>query len=584
MFKLIRGYLRGPAVVCALFAPICMVVEVFMDLQQPTLMAHIIDNGVARGDLNYVLHTGGRMILFALAGLLGGAGCSVLTTFASEPMAGEMRKSLFAKIQTFSFAEIDRLETSSLITRLTNDVSQMQQMLSTMLRSIRGPQLCIGGIVMAFLLSPRMALILCAALPILTCVIVIIVTRAVPLYTKVQRQMDAVNTVMRENLLGVRVVKAFTMESPQFSRFSGVNDALMQDNIHAQKITFLMTPMVTLVMNLGVVAALWFGGNMQITGILGAGKIMAFVNYLVQITGSLGMLVMMVMTFSRASASAVRIQEVLDTGLSIVDPPEPQKPEGCEIVFEKVSFRYPNGAATGEKVLHDLNFTIPPGTKVGIIGGTGGGKSTLVNLIDRLYDVTEGRITIGGVDIRRIPLSSLHQKVGIVLQDSLLFAGTVAENLRYGDESAAEDRLWEAARAAQAGSFLAALPEGLASRVEQRGRNLSGGQKQRLSIARTLLQNPDILILDDSSSALDLATDAQLRSALGEWKRGGPAACGGTLILIAQRVSSLMDCDLILVLDKGRLIAEGRHRELLASCEIYRSIAVSQLGEEALYD
>jgi ATP-binding cassette subfamily B protein len=391
--------------------------------------------------------------------------------------------------------------------------------------------------------------------------------------------MDGVNTVMRENLLGVRVIKAFTMESRQFSRFSGANNALTQGNIRAQSTTFLMTPIVTLVMNLSVAAALWLGGNMEIKGVLGAGKIMAFVNYLVQITGSLGMLVHMVMSFSRASASAVRIREVLDTEPSIVEPPELQEPQGHEIVFNKVSFHY----TSGENVLHDLSFTIPQGWKAGIIGGTGGGKSTLVYLINRLYDVTEGCITIGGVDIRRIPLSLLHKKVGLVLQDPLLFAGTVAENLRYGDELAGEERLWEAARTAQAGSFLTELPEGLASHVEQRGRNLSGGQKQRLSIARTLLRNPDILILDDSSSALDLATDGQLRSALGEWARR--RADGGTLptvIMIAQRVSSLMDCTVILVLDQGRLAAQGRHEELLETSEIYRSIAVSQLGEEVL--
>jgi ATP-binding cassette subfamily B protein len=459
----------------------------------------------------------------------------------------------------------------------------MQQMLSLMLRTIRGPLLCFGGIVMAFLLSPRLALILCAALPILTCAIVIIVSRAVPLYTKVQQRMDGMNTVMRENLLGVRVIKAFTMEAPQFSRFSGANDALTQYNIHAQSTAFLMTPIVTLVMNLSVAAALWFGGNMEIKGILGAGKIRAFVNYVVQITGALGMLVNMVMSFSRASASTVRIREVLDTEPSIVEPPESLEPDGHEIVFNKVSFHYTGG----EDAMHDLSFTIRQGQKVGVIGGTGGGKSTLVSLISRFYDVTEGSITIGGVDVRRIPLSTLRARVGIVLQDSLLFSGTIAENLRYGDDHAGDERLWEAARAAQAEPFLTQLPEGLESHVEQRGRNLSGGQKQRLSIARTLLRNPAILILDDSSSALDLATDARLRDALGKWARRSPAASGGTVnggtvIMIAQRVSSLMGCDKILVLDQGRLAAQGRHEELLNTCEIYRSIAVSQLGEEAL--
>jgi ATP-binding cassette subfamily B protein len=444
---------------------------------------------------------------------------------------------------------------------------------------------------MAFIVSPRLALILCVALPLLTCAIVVIVTRAVPLYTKVQGRMDGVNTVMREDLLGVRVIKAFTMEAQRFGRFSGANDALTGDTIRAQSIAFVMTPIVTLVMNLSVVAALWFGGNMEITGLLGTGRIMAFVNYLVQITGALGMLVNMVMSFSRASASTARIREVLDTEASIVEPTGPESvvrtPRGHEIVFNQVSFHY----AGGEDVLREVSFTIGQGQKVGVIGGTGGGKSTLVHLINRLYDVTAGSITIGGADVRRIPLSTLRAAVGIVLQDSLLFSGTIAENLRYGDERAGDERLWEAARAAQAEPFLAQLPEGLESRVEQRGHNLSGGQKQRLSIARTLLRNPAILILDDASSALDLATDARLRYALGEWAQRGPAAGGsvaggsaggGTVIIIAQRVSSLMDCDNILVLDQGRLAAQGRHEDLLNTCEIYRSIAVSQLGEEVL--
>lgn len=573
MLKLIRQYLRGAAIACAILAPLSMLVEVFMDLQQPAFMSNIIDIGVANGDLAYVLSTGGRMIGCALLGVLGGAGCSVLSSYASLRVGSALRESLFAKIQTLSFAEIDRLETSSLITRMTNDVSQVQNMVASILRMlVRSPMLCIGGIIMAFRLSPRLALILCVALPILFASALFIMKKAIPLYTHVQARLDGVNTVMRENLLGVRVVKAFTMESQQFARFEKANDALTGDSIRAQRTTFLLMPTVTLIMNLSVVAVLWFGGNMEISGSLPTGRIIAFVNYTVQISNALVMLVNFIMNVSRAQASAARIQAVLDTQPTILQPEAPRLPAVGEIAFAHVGFRYD----TGGYVLRDLSFTIRPGERVGIIGATGCGKSTLVSLIPRLYDVTEGNIRIGGVDVREIPLDVLRQKVGIVMQNSLLFSGTVAENLRYGDEGATDETLWMAAQAAEAAAFLRERPEGLESPVEQRGRNFSGGQKQRLSIARTLLQAPEVLILDDATSAVDLATEARLHQAIRTLR--GQA----TTLLIAQRIAAIMDCDTILVLEGGALLDQGRHEELMARCELYRSIAVSQLGEEVL--
>jgi len=573
MFKLVSRYLRGGALACTILAPLLMLIEVTMDLQQPTLMSDILDNGVANGDLHYVLVTGIRMIIYALIGLVGGGGCCILSAYAAVRVGGDVRAKMFAKIQSLSFAEIDNLKTSSLITRMTNDVMQVQNMIMMVLRGmVRSPLLCVGGVVMALLLSPRLALVLCAALPLLVVFTVTVITRTIPMFTKMQGQIDRVNTVMRENLLGVRVVKAFTMEQPQFERFGGVNNGLVDVSIRAQSATFLLMPIVTLIMNLSVAAILWFGGNMEISGILEAGKIMAFVNYMIQITNSLVMMVNMIVNISRAQASTQRIEEVFNTKPSIAEPAAPKAPQGYDVEFSHVSFRY----GTGEYVLRDLSFTLAQGRRAGIIGATGCGKSTLVSLIPRLYDVTDGRITIGGADVRDIPVALLRREVGVVLQDSLLFSGDIAENLRYGDSEASEDALRRAAAAAEAEEFIEKLPDGLGSRVEQRGKNFSGGQKQRLSIARTLLQNPRILILDDATSAVDLATEARMQSSI----RADMA--GSTVITIAQRISTVMDCDVILVLDQqGRLTASGSHRELMRTCELYRSIVVSQLGEAA---
>ncbi len=574
MINLIKKNLNGQARLFAIIAPIMMLVEVFMDLQQPAMMANIIDIGVANRDLNYILHTGLLMILFAGIGFIGGASCSIFASLAGVRMSSELRQKLFVKIQSLSFFELDQFKTSSLITRLTNDVSQIQTMLLMMLRiMVRSPLLVLGGIVMAYLLSPTLSILFCIILPIIVASIILVLNGSVPLFTQVQKRLDRVNTVMRENLLGVRVVKSFTMEDNQFKRFNQVNDDLTDHNIKAQNVTFLLMPIVTLVMNFSVVFILWFGGNMVISQNFEIGKIMAFINYLIQITNSLVMAVNLVINISRAQASAARINEVFAVDPAIREPQNPQIPKNFDIEFNNVNFRYGH---SGDPVLKNLSFKIREGESVGIIGATGAGKSSLVNLIPRLYDVTSGQVLLGNVDVRQLNLDELRRKIGVVMQESILFGGTIGSNLHFGNEHASNADLNQASADAQALGFIGSLPQTFDSLVEQRGRNFSGGQKQRISIARTLLKDPRILILDDSTSAVDLKTESNLRSALAERMHGR------TVIMIAQRISAVMDADKILVLEHGEIAAIGNHTELLKTSEIYRSIVVSQLGEEAL--
>ncbi|NMA08634.1 MAG: ABC transporter ATP-binding protein [Clostridiales bacterium] len=572
MFKLLR-FLKGLALVCAIGAPLLMVIEVLMDLQQPTLMSQIVDIGIRNGDLRYVLTTGLKMLGCALIGLIGGAGCTVLSSVAAIRMSRDMRAALFARIQTFSFRELDRFKTSSLITRLTNDVTQVQNMMMMAMRMlVRAPVTCIGGIVMAISISPRLSLILALAMPILLIAMFFIITRSFPLFRVVQNKIDRMNDVTRENLLGIRVTKAFVCEDRQRERFNASNEDLMNTVMRASRISVILWPIINIVINACIIAVFWFGGRMVIGGELEIGKIMAFISYITQILASLMMSVMFIMFFTRAKVSADRINEVFDTNTSIYDVPNAESVSGTDLEFRNVSFRYSD---TAEYTLRDLNFTIPAGESVGIIGATGSGKSSLVSLIPRLYDPSEGEILLGGKDLRQLKLHDIRAHIGMVLQESILFSGKVSDIFHFGQDDLTEVEMEKAASDAQALDFIREKENGFDSAVEQRGRNFSGGQKQRLSIGRTLARNPSILILDDATSAVDLATEAKLQRAI----KAREGTC--TLIIIAQRISAVMGLDRVFVIDNGQLVDAGTHRELMARCEIYRSIAASQLGEEA---
>ena len=573
MIKLLR-FLKGSAITCAILAPIAMCLEVVMDLLQPTLLSKIIDIGIANGDLNYVLAVGVKMVIAAIVGLFAGAICSYLAAVASMKLGEGIREGLFDKIQTLSFLELDKLKTSSLITRLTNDVTQLQMMMNMALRMmVRAPLTAIGGLVMAVILSKELSSIFLIALPIILISILFIVKKSLPLFTSVQQRIDNINTVMRESILGVKVIKAFAIEKTQEERFNEANNNLTNESIASQNMNLILWPIATLIMNLTVVAVLWFGGNMVNVGSLEIGKIMAFINYLLQIMGSVVMVINIMLTFSRASASATRINEVFDTESSIKDKDDNVTVENFDIEFKNVYFRYNEHS---ENVLENISFSAKQGETIGIIGSTGCGKSSFVNLIPRLYDATEGEILIGGVNIKDISLSQLRENIGIVLQENILFGGTIESNLRFGNENADKLDMESSAKDAQAYEFIMNKENTYKSEVEQRGKNLSGGQKQRLSIARTLIRNPKIFIMDDSSSALDMATEAKLQNSIKNRMKDS------TVLVIAQRISGVMDADKIIVMDDGRISDIGTHEELIRRNDIYRSIAVSQLGEEVL--
>ena len=573
MIKLFK-FFKGSAVICAILAPLVMILEVAMDLLQPTLLSNIIDIGVANHDLNYVLITGLKMIIAAIVGLFAGAGCSFLAAIAAIKLAEEVRQGLFDKIQTLSFLELDKLKTSSLITRLTNDVTQIQQMTNMLLRMmVRAPSTAIGGLVMAIILSKELSKIFVVAIPIILIVVMIILKKSFPLFKKMQQKIDNINLVMRESILGIKIIKALVIEDKQKDRFNDANEELTMASIKSQSMNLLLLPISTFIMNLTVVSVLWFGGNMFVSGNIEIGKIMAFINYLLQIMASIMMVINCMIMFSRAQVSAARINEVLDTKASIENKENSEEVKNFDIEFKNVFFKYNDHS---DNVLEDISVKIKEGEKVGIIGSTGCGKTSFVNLIPRLYDATSGEILIGGVNVKNINIKQLREDVAIVLQESILLSGDIKSNLKLGNKNASEEELISASKDSQAYEFIMNKDNKFDEVVEQRGKNLSGGQKQRLSIGRTLIKNPKIFIMDDSSSALDMATEARLQTSIRNRMKDN------TVLIIAQRISAVMDLDKIIVMDDGKISDMGSHKELLERSEIYRSIAVSQLGEEVL--
>jgi ATP-binding cassette, subfamily B, multidrug efflux pump len=565
----LAAFLR-PYRLWVILAPLFMLVEVSMDLLQPRLVQRIIDVGIAGNDSDVVVRTGLLMIAVAIVGLAGGALCTVFALLAAQHSSADLRGQLFRKVQSLSFGNLDRLETGSLITRLTTDVTQIQDVVSMLLRiMVRAPLLLVGSLVMALITSVQLSLLFLVLMPLIVIALAIIFRKVYPLFGKVQERLDTVNTVMQENLAGVRVVRAFARAEYEIARFSGVNTELMERNITAVRTSAVTMPVMILVVNLGIVGAIWFGGIQVDRGGLQVGQLIAFLNYLLQGMIALGIFSFLLIRMARAEASAQRIGEVLDNEPDIVVPADAHSGIQLEgkVEFRDVSFQYHGQAVT--PVLHDVSFVARPGETVAILGATGSGKSSLVQLIPRFYDVSGGQVLLDDMDVREIDERTLHRQIGVALQESILFTGTVRDNIRYGRPDASDADVERVARMAQAHDFISGFELGYDTRVGQRGINLSGGQKQRLAIARALLTQPAILILDDSTSAVDVATEARIRTALERFPH--------TRFIVAQRISSVLGADQILVLEDGRLVGRGTHDELMRSCPVYREIYTTQM-------
>ncbi len=567
--KYIRKYRRQFSI-----ALIFIILETMGDLIQPTIMSKIIDNGVRRGDMSYVLKLGGLMFLMTGIGASFAVVRNIVSSKVSQNFGADLREDLYIKIQGFSFENVDEFQDASLITRLTNDVNQIQNFSHGLMRIfVKAPVLGIGSVIMAFLLNPRMALILLGAVPIVAIIISINLKISYPIFTRIQQALDRVNGVMREYLAGIRVVKAFNRFDYEKSRFKGVNDDLKGITLKGMRIVAVFNPLVALVVNIGIVLVLWFGGLSVNSGDMEVGKIMAFVNYMTQVLFSLIMMTRILNMFIRAKASSERIGEVFaakDTIIVKEDPTDFKDIRG-RVEFENVYFKY---HSTSRYVLEDINFSIEPGETLAIIGSTGSGKSSLINLISRFYDVTEGKIKIDDINVKDISLDDLRKEVGIVPQKVLLFTGTIKDNIRWGDRDATMEDVEDVAKIAHAHDFITSFNDGYNTYLGQGGVNLSGGQKQRISIARALIKRPAILILDDSTSAVDLLTERKIRQGLKEYLKDT------TTILIAQRITSVMDADKILVMDRGKIVGQGTHHELMKDCEVYKDIYHSQLGKD----
>ncbi|HEY3376036.1 MAG TPA: ABC transporter ATP-binding protein [Armatimonadota bacterium] len=559
----------------ALLAPLLMALEVAMDLQQPRLLQHIIDIGIAQRDLGYVRHTGAQMIVVALIGMVGGVGCTIYAMIAGINFGAAIRGRVFEKIQQLSFGNLDRLQTGGLVTRITNDVDQVQETAMMFLRIlVRAPLLTLGSLILAMLTAPKLSLLLLVIGPLLILLLILVNNKAHPLFTRVQNSLDRVNTIVQENLAGVRLVKAFVRSPHEISRFDAASDDLCGETVRASTLVAGIMPGLMLLLNLGIIGTLWFGGLSVQRGELHVGQLIAFINYLLQMLSSLMMVGMLLMRVTRADASAARILEVLESEPEVQDAPQAAlaPPLRGRVTFEGVGFGY--DGADGPPVLQEIALTAEPGQTIAILGATGSGKSTLVQLIPRLYDVTAGCVRIDGLDVRDITQDSLRAQIAIVLQETVLFSGTIRDNLRFGRADATEAEIAAAAQMAQAHTFISGFPEGYDTILGQRGVNLSGGQKQRLAIARALLARPAILILDDCTSAVDMGTEAQILADLRDWTH----PC--TRFVIAQRIGAVVHADSILVLDGGRIVDSGTHATLVRRCAVYQDIVRSQFNEQ----
>ena len=558
----------------AMLGPILMALEVAMDLFQPRLMQHIVDVGIVQLDTSIVLNTSGLMILVAFLGVLAGLGGGVFAVRASQLFGADLRSALYKKVQSLSFGNLDKLGTGELVTRLTGDVTQVQDAVFLCLHIlVRAPLMATGCVIMATFTSPRLSLMFFILVPSLIAILVFVVRKTYLAFGAVQQGVDSLNTVMLENLAGVRVVKAFVRGAYEKSRFYDSNTRLKDNMVSALRVAALTTPATMLLVNISIVYVLWAGGLRVNNGSMKVGEIIAFTNYLTQVLSGLMMFSMLASRVSRAAASAKRLFEVLASTPEV-------KYEGDirgaaisrgRVVFENVCFTY--GGQTSRAVLSGIRFTAEPGQTIAIVGATGAGKSSLINLIPRFYDVSSGRIVIDGVDVRNIAQKTLQENITVAMQDVVLFSGTIRENIAYGRPDAGEDEILQAAKAAQAHEFISTFPDGYETVLGQRGVNLSGGQKQRISIARALITKPTILILDDSTSAVDVETESKLQEALAGLMKGM------TCFVIAQRISTVLNADKIIVLDEGKIAAEGTHGELLLSSPLYGEIFDSQLGQ-----
>ena len=559
-----------------ILGPLMMVTEVLGEILLPKFMSMIINHGVAQKDGGYILKMGLVMAITSFLMAAGGILGAYFAAKASISFTSDLRRDLFARVQQFSFKNIDTFSTGSLVTRLTNDIQQVQNLIMMGLRMmLRAPGMFLGALVMAFWMNAELAAVILVVIPLLTAAIVWILRTAYPRFTAMQKALDTLNSGIQEVLTNVRVVKSFVREDYEEKRFADTNRELKEAGLRALKIVIATMPVMMFAMNVTTLAVVWFGGNLIIGGRMAVGDLTAFTTYIVQILMSLMMLSMVFLQSSRAMASIRRIDEVLDEPIDLSDENASQKDRKVEkgrVEFKDVSFSYREG---GEPVLSHISLTAEPGETIGILGATGSGKTSLVQLIPRLYDVTEGSVRVDGIDVREYSLKNLRDGVGMVLQKNVLFSGTIEENLRWGDETATEEEVRRAAVYAQADSFVNSFAEGYKTEMGQGGVNVSSGQKQRLCIARALLKKPKILILDDSTSAVDTATEAAIRTAFREDLKDT------TKFIIAQRLSSLEYADRILVLEDGRIIGEGTQEKLLASCEAYREIYETQYGKRA---